>query len=320
MKVAYRSRASVVDSRVDWTGLFRSSSEKGDASNRGWCYGTNMKQLTQEGQRVVQDLAQKHGFSNDATTHMLFAVLNGNGTMAQFNHPEFAGSGQWMQGGMLMLGDMFNNALKSRVDSLCWDISNQLAQQPGLLSSGSFQSQSQSGGGQQQQSGGGHQQQQSGGISTGASSLFIPDPEENFWPPELGSPNASGSQNNVRYAYFAGPRRLAVRTGGQTWIYDTLDHQIGGFSQQQGSGGSILFTSQYGTVVLSQLPVVSRDGQPVAPPAQPTPAYGQAAAQPAAAPGGDIIGAIEKLGDLRSKGILTDEEFAAKKAELLARL
>jgi hypothetical protein len=38
--------------------------------------------------------------------------------MAQFNHPEFAGSGQWMQGGMLMLGDMFNHALKGRVDAL----------------------------------------------------------------------------------------------------------------------------------------------------------------------------------------------------------
>jgi hypothetical protein len=42
----------------------------------------------------------------------------------------------------------------------------------------------------------------------------------------------------------------------------TLDHQIGGFSQQQGSGGSILFTSQFGTVNLSSLPVVSQNGQP----------------------------------------------------------
>jgi len=33
---------------------------------------------------------------------MLFAVLAGNGSMAQFDHAEFAGSGQWMQGGMIM--------------------------------------------------------------------------------------------------------------------------------------------------------------------------------------------------------------------------
>lgn len=41
---------------------------------------------------------------------------------------------------------------------------------------------------------------------------------------------------------------------------------------------------------------------------------------PALAGSSDVIAAIEKLGDLRSKGILTDEEFAKKKAELLARL
>ncbi|MGA2471794.1 MAG: SHOCT domain-containing protein [Solirubrobacteraceae bacterium] len=34
----------------------------------------------------------------------------------------------------------------------------------------------------------------------------------------------------------------------------------------------------------------------------------------------DLAGQIEKLADLRAKGILTDEEFANKKAELLARM
>ncbi|HVZ33699.1 MAG TPA: SHOCT domain-containing protein, partial [Polyangiaceae bacterium] len=71
-----------------------------------------MRQLSVEGQRVVQDLSARHGFSPDAVAHMLFAVLDGNGSMAQFQHPEFAGSGQWMRGGMIMLGDMFNNYLK----------------------------------------------------------------------------------------------------------------------------------------------------------------------------------------------------------------
>jgi hypothetical protein len=37
---------------------------------------------------------------------MMFAVLNGNGGMAQFSHGEFGGSGQWMRGGMTMIGDM----------------------------------------------------------------------------------------------------------------------------------------------------------------------------------------------------------------------
>ena len=177
-----------------------------------------MQQLTHDGQKIVNDLAQRYGFSPDAVTHMLFAVLNGNGSMAQFNHPEFAGSGQWMQGGMLMLGDMFNHALKGRVDALCWEISGILANQPGLLRSGSFQSQSQSGGGQQSQG---------AGVPMGESSLFVPDRAAHWWPRDLGTPSATGSQNNVRYAYFANAHRLAVETNGQVWVYDTLDHQIG---------------------------------------------------------------------------------------------
>ncbi|HZZ26206.1 MAG TPA: SHOCT domain-containing protein [Roseiarcus sp.] len=34
----------------------------------------------------------------------------------------------------------------------------------------------------------------------------------------------------------------------------------------------------------------------------------------------DIVKAIERLAELRQKNILTEEEFAAKKAELLSRL
>ncbi len=269
-----------------------------------------MQQLTPEGQQLVTDLAQRYSFSTDAITHMLFAVLNGNGTMAQFNHPEFAGSGQWMQGGMLMLGDMFNHGLKGRVDGLCNEIAARLASQPGLLRSGSFQAQSQSGAGQQHQT---------SGAGVGASSLFVPDPQENWYPATLGTPNSTGAQNNVRYAYFANARRLAVNTGDSVWVYDTLDHQIGGFSQQQGMGSSITFTSQYGTVNLASLPVVLRNGQPAeaSPPTAPPPATSQPAG---AGRETDILSMISRLGELKEQGILTDAEFTAKKAELLARL
>ena len=54
-----------------------------------------------------------------------------------------------MKGGMLMLGDMFNYSLKGSIDALCSELSRILADQPGLLRSGSFQSQSQGGGAQQ---------------------------------------------------------------------------------------------------------------------------------------------------------------------------
>jgi hypothetical protein len=46
--------------------------------------------------------------------------------MAQFSHPEFGGSGQWMRGGMSMIGDMFNSGLKSRVDSLLFERTKQI--------------------------------------------------------------------------------------------------------------------------------------------------------------------------------------------------
>ena len=272
----------------------------------------NAQPLTPEGERIAGDLARRHGFSVDAVTQMMFAVLNGNGSMAQFSHPEFGGSGQWMRGGMLMLGDMFNHGLKNRVDSLCYDISGILANQPGLLSSGSFQSQSQ---------GGNAWQTQAAGVPHGQSTLFQPDPAANWWPQDLGAPNATGSQNSVRYAYFGGARRLAVQTGSDVWVYDTQDHQIVGFSQQQGAGGSIGFTSQYGTVNLSNLPVVSQNGQPFRPapaPVQvPFSGVGVAAVGSASS---DVFAALERLGSLKAQGVLTDAEFNAKKAELLSRI
>ncbi|MEW4491020.1 SHOCT domain-containing protein [Thalassoglobus sp. JC818] len=276
-----------------------------------------MNQLTQEGDRIVNDLAQRYGFSPDAVTHMMLAVLNGNGSMAQFNHPEFAGSGQWMRGGMLMLGDMFNHTLKGNVDALCNEISNILSNQPGLLQSGSFQSQSQGGTGQQNQA---------SGAPRGASSLFVPNPDEHWWPKDLGTPNSTGSQNNTSYAYFSNIHRLAVKTGSDVWIYDTLDHQIGGFSQQQSGGSSITFSSQYGNVDLSSLPVTSRNGQPVqVTPVQPNSASTSTTGTSTSPPRGHadehgILDAIARLGELKEKGFLTDDEFASKKSELLARL
>jgi hypothetical protein len=87
-------------------------------------------------------------------------------------------------------------------------------------------------------------------------------------------------------------------------------------------GGSILFTSQYGTVNLSSLPVISINGQP---PAQPQPKTAAVtpttpSASAGVTPESDIFSAIERLGDLRAKGILTDEEFTQKQAELLGCL
>ena len=289
-----------------------------------------MRQLSPAGQQVINDIAQRHRFSVDATLSMLDSVINGNGSMAQFNHPEFAGSGQWMRGGMTMVSDMFNNHLKVRVDALCFELSNLVANQPDLIRSGSFQSQSQNGGrkqGQEQTSHGGYgSSQQQGGGGFGPASLFVPPPgtSGDWWPADLPWPNSTGAQNGVRYAYFAQARRLAIDVGGTVTFYDTLDHQIGGFSQQQSVGGTLSFSSQYGLIDVASLPVVSSSGEPLGSPATPPGAH-----QPISVPQGfappsgrdqDVFATIEKLADLRAKGILSDEEFSAKKAELLSRV
>lgn len=209
-----------------------------------------MEQITDAGRKVASDLARQYGFSQDAVTHMMLAMLRGKGAMAQFDHPEFAGSGQWMRGGMLMIGDMFNHSLKARVDGLCQAIAAQLGgHQPQPASAGSFQAQS------------------SGGWATASampamapmapagsgSPLFVPDPRDTWWPAELGAPAAVGSQNDMSYAFFPSAGRLAIQSNGQVSVYDTGHHQIAGLSQQQGSGGAVVFATPGGTVSLSSL-------------------------------------------------------------------
>jgi hypothetical protein len=260
-----------------------------------------MQQLSAQGQQFIQGLAQRYGISTDAAITMLYAVMNGNGTMAQFSHPELGGSGQWMMGGMTMVGDMFNYGLKSKVDGLCVEISNQLMNQPGYF--------------QPAQS-----QFQSSGNASGGNLFVSAAAAGQWWPSDLGSPSSTGGQNNVRYAVFPGSRRLVVDIGGQVTVYDTLDNQIGGVSQQQGGNDSMTFSSQYGTISVNSLPVVSINSylqQPqqnfMAPPVQ------QFTEAPAAQEG-DVFAKIERLADLYKKGILTEQEFTTKKAELLSQL
>ena len=280
-----------------------------------------MQQLSLQGQQTIDNIAQRHGFSSNAVLSMLESVINGNGSMAQFNHPEFSGSGQWMSGGMTMVSDMFNNYLKGRVNNLCSELAQLVANQPDLLRSGSFQSQSQN---DQQQSN--YSGQYSSNNPTPSASLFVAGTSSDWWPSDLRWPNSTGAQNGVRYAYFAQARRLVIEVNGRVTVYDTLDHQIGGFSQQQSYGGSLSFSSQYGLIDVGSLPIISVDGvTPTttnntssntsfnAPTANIQPPVNNTAEN-------DIFAMIDKLADLRNRAILTEEEFTSKKMELLARL
>lgn len=288
-----------------------------------------MQPLTSEGQEQLRGIAQRYGVSVDAAQTLLEALMRGSGTMAQFSHPELGGSGQWMRGGMTMVGDMFNNGLRATVDGLCNELSRLLESAP-FVPLNEMQGQARGFGGGQSQYQGGSVQMQGSGMGW--------SPLPSWWPSELGQPSASGSQNDLRYAYFAGPRRLAIEQNGVISVYDTLDHQIGGVSQQQGNGYSLSFSSQYGNVDLRQLPLVSTNA-PGAPSAGTTgsswsntsgtgdTSWSNTGVTSSSSGGGvggaseqDVFATIERLAALKEKGHLTEEEFAKKKSELLARL
>ena len=54
-----------------------------------------MQQLTEEGRRIVREVAHRYGFSDDAVTEMLTAVATGHGNQAQSTTPN---SGAWGNG------------------------------------------------------------------------------------------------------------------------------------------------------------------------------------------------------------------------------
>lgn len=261
----------------------------------------DMKALTNEGQQLVEDMAAKYNLQTATVKSLLNAVISGNGTMAQFNIPELGGAGQWMKGEMIMPGDMYiNSSLSAKVGKLCNELSNLVSTR--LL----FEETSETAEKKQQ-----------------INSEFAAN-SGSSWPSVFGNPTASGSQNNFKYAYFAPVRRLVIEENGKQTIYDTKHHYITGISQQQGSGNSHRFTSQDGTVDLGSLAVISEPSQQT----QPTPEIAYDVTSTAdlrtenhgQSPQDIIIATIEKVNMLFERGQITEEEFKAKKQELLAKL
>ena len=278
-----------------------------------------MQQLTPVGQNIINDISSRYNLSFNSAVNMLAAVNRGGGSMAQFSCPEL-GSGQWMRGGMTMVGDMFNHGLKNTVNNLCSELSNALANN-----------------------------QMFPPATNGGSG-------NNWWPGNLGSPSSSGSQNNIRYAFFPQAQRLVVERDGDVTVFNTLNHNINGVSQQQGGNTSLTFSSQFGTISTLNLPLVEGPGLiPANRPAptnfaepqndnnsapnqqqqsssngqqsqsngfqnQPFSPQRQQSPQPSNQGSADIMELLGNLGKLRDSGILTDQEFNAKKTDLLNRI
>jgi len=144
-----------------------------------------------------QQLAEKHDVSLSVVQHLAQAITDGDGTIAQFNHPELGGMGQWMSG-MVMIGDAFNLTLKSKVSALCEELAQ--AYRNGQI------------------------------TSQPLTTLMM---QSQWWSAKLSNPSISGGQNNLRYAYFPQHRRLIISRDHQETIYDTASHIITGVSQQQ---------------------------------------------------------------------------------------
>jgi hypothetical protein len=233
----------------------------------------------------LRSVAERHGVSLDAVRHLVQALERGHGTMAQFDHPDLGGMGQWFAGGMVMVGRMFDDALKARVGALCAELAGALP---------------------------------AGGFSEAAPAARRGGGE--WWPADLGAPASTGSQNGMRYAYFPEHRRLAVESASGVALYDTGEHRITGVSQ---SNGSLGFSGPAGAVALDRLRRLEAEvaaPRQIDPAQRPPVAETPAPAAPARSAPDDVLATVERLAELHARGVLTDQEFSTKKAELLARL
>ena len=275
-----------------------------------------MRPLTSEGQQKIQEIASRYSLSENAVMLMLESVSLGGGSMAQFNISELGGGGQWMQGGMTMVGDMFNHSLKNTVNNLCGELSQLMYSQNVF-------------------------QEPAPGIQ------FQGQNFGSWWPAEFGSPSSSGGQNNMRYAYFPNPiDRLVIELNNYITVYNTNGYNISGVSQQQsGNGYNLQFSCQYGYVDVNSLPQIAPNQSVAEAPIEYAPvpelpvvdnsshgvsefnnnsnSFAPVVETVQVSPSSteeDIIKNIERLAGLMNKGILTEEEFTSKKKELLARL
>jgi Short C-terminal domain len=105
---------------------------------------------------------------------------------------------------------------------------------------------------------------------------------------------------------------------------------LGGAATAGGYSGSLSFSSQHGTFSVDTLPLVSPGsdrtvGKPSppsyeAPEPPPAPIATSRQGSVGSQSHDDILKALERLSDLHQKGILSEDEFKSKKAELLSRL
>jgi hypothetical protein len=196
--------------------------------------------------QVLKEISARHGVSVEVIASLLSAFRHSGGRMAQFNHPELGGMGQWSSG-MLMIGEFSNTALKQKVQAICDELSkfvNDNAEHLDNLDKEDINHMS------------GEDVDEK--LSWKSFKPFKPFDNEKWWPQSLGAPTSVGSQNESQYAYFPESNRLAIKENSQVTIFDTGAHKIFGVSQQQGENNSLVFDSQLGRVRVTELTEVEK--------------------------------------------------------------
>ena len=163
------------------------------------------------------ELAQKHGVRAATVQTLWESLQHSHGRQAQFSLDELGGMGQWMPG-MVMVGRMGDAALKTRVDALCTELA-------GLI-----------------------------GVAGTQDAPKEETKDNTMDHSSTSQPHASatGSQNGVRYAYFATENRLVIEQQEEKPVtYDATGYEITGVSQSQTdtAPGTLAFTTKDGGTV-----------------------------------------------------------------------
>ena len=137
--------------------------------------------LNEEGS--ISRVAIRHSVSTEAVRTILQALRSGGGRMAQFSHPDFGGMSQWSLG-MTMVGDMFNDSLKSKLDAICTELATYVAETKSTALG---------------------RDRQAVEVSYRSAKQG-----ENWWPSHLGTPSSAGAQNDLRYAVYYPCRKFPL--------------------------------------------------------------------------------------------------------------
>ncbi|MBC8137150.1 MAG: hypothetical protein H8F28_14820 [Fibrella sp.] len=171
----------------------------------------------------ITKIAEKYGITRDLAEELLNKLRRTGGKQVQFSDESLGGMGQW-SAGMVMIGRMGDDALRAKVNELCAELSK-LA----------------------------HSEVAGKTMDT---SQKLSDHSTSAAP----AATAAGSQNGIRYAYFAADNRLVIEQDGMEKTYDATGYPISGVAQDQATGApsTLRFTTTSGdTVNLDTLKQVS---------------------------------------------------------------